>query len=176
MPITGPAALRDRRFRPALWPTLAAAVVIAATVLLGNWQARRADLRGSLQERAQAMAAQPPLTLLRSAEAGPEHRYRRAVAAGNYVAARQIWLDNRTYKGVAGYHVLTPLRLDDGTHLLVDRGWIAATVRHEPPAASPQTVESTVTSSHLPCNAGSGSPSSARSVTLGNGWGTSSVP
>jgi len=77
------------------------------------------------------------MPLLRAADADPGSRYRRATAAGEFVAEGQIWLDNRTYKGAAGYHVLTPLRLADGSHLLVDRGWIATTARHEAPAAAP---------------------------------------
>src|SRR5207237_499843 len=37
----------------------------------------------------------------------------------------------------AGFLIFTPLRLDDGSHLLVSRGWIAATARHSPPPAAP---------------------------------------
>jgi surfeit locus 1 family protein len=111
--------------------------VIAATVSLGNWQSRRADFRGDLQAQAEAMAHAPPLALHRAGDVNQAGRYRQAIAEGEYVAARQVWLDNRTYKGAAGYHILTPLRLDDGSHLLVDRGWIAATARHEPPPAPP---------------------------------------
>jgi len=112
-------------------------VVIAATAMLGNWQARRAEFRGNLEAQAQAMAGQPPLMLKHAADATLEARYRRATAEGEFIADRQILLDNRTHDGVAGYRVLTPLTLDDGSHLLVDRGWIAATARREPPHAPP---------------------------------------
>jgi len=136
VPISGsaPAAAAARRFRPALWPSLAAGIVIVATVLLGNWQARRAEFRGSLQEQARAMAEKPPLALASAADATPDLRYRPAIAEGEFVADRQILLDNRTYKGTVGYHVLAPLKLDAGGYVLVDRGWIAATPRREPPA------------------------------------------
>ena len=134
---------RGRRFRPSLWPTIAALLVIGATILLGNWQSRRADLRGALQQQAETMAVESPLPIARAADISPAARYRRASASGEYVAARQIWLDNRTHKGVAGFRVLTPLKLADGSHLLVDRGWIAGrppargTATREPPAADP---------------------------------------
>jgi surfeit locus 1 family protein len=43
---------------------------------------------------------------------------------GEWDAARQFLLDNRTRDGRAGYEVLTPLRLVDGRWLLVNRGWL----------------------------------------------------
>jgi surfeit locus 1 family protein len=132
--------LDGRRFRPALWPTLAAIAVIGATITLGNWQSRRAEVRGTLQHQAETMAGEPPVAIRRAADVAPDHRYRRATAIGEYLPSRQIWLDNRIYKGVVGFRVLTPLKLDDGSQLLVDRGWLAATpssARREPPAADP---------------------------------------
>ena len=138
MPNAVATMLRGRRFRPGLWPTLAAAVVIVATILLGNWQARRAEFRGALQAQSSSVAQQEPLRLTGIAPIAPSMRYRRVVADGEFVAERQVLLDNRTYQGAAGYYVLTPLRLDDGNHVLVNRGWIAATTRHTAPPVLPR--------------------------------------
>ena len=45
---------------------------------------------------------------------------------GHYDSPRQILLDNMySAQGRPGYRVLTPLRLDDGAWVLVDRGWVA---------------------------------------------------
>ena len=89
--------------------------------------------------QAQYSAAQqlPPLQVRRVTDIEPQLRYRRAEAEGEYVPSRQIWLDNRTYQGAAGYQIFTPLRLDDGSHLLVARGWIAANPRRSIPRAEP---------------------------------------
>lgn len=133
-----------RQFRPGLWPTLAALIVVIVTILLGNWQARRADARGALQTQSAEMSAQTPLQLRNASEVLPLMRYRRVAAEGNYVTDRQIWLDNRTYKGTAGFYVLAPLRLNDGSHVLINRGWIAATARHTAPAAPPPSGRTTV--------------------------------
>jgi surfeit locus 1 family protein len=138
VPISNAARSLERRFRPGVWPTLAAIVLIAAMVSLGNWQARRADVRGTAQAQADAMAAATPLELRSASAIDSASRYRRVRAEGEYVARAQVWLDNRTHNGVAGYQVLTPLRLDDGTYALVARGWIAkATAREAPPAPPP---------------------------------------
>jgi surfeit locus 1 family protein len=123
---------------------VAAVVVVVSTVLLGNWQARRAEVRGGMQMQAEAADSQAPMQLVRATDITPGQRYRRIVAEGVYLADRQIWLDNRTHNGVAGFYVLTPLRLDDGGHVLVSRGWIAATGQHTAPAAAPPAGRVTV--------------------------------
>ncbi len=145
MPNPVSSILRGRQFRPGLWPTVAAAVVILTTILLGNWQARRAEFREAMQAQAAVVAQQAPLRLGRVTDITSELRYRRVMAEGEYLAARQILLDNRTYNGAAGFIVLTPLRLDDGSHVLVNRGWIAATAQHTAPPAAPPMGRVTVT-------------------------------
>ncbi len=52
---------------------------------------------------------------------------RRVVAEGDYEPQFQVLIDNRTYNGQAGYHVVTPLRIAGSeVRLLVNRGWIPA--------------------------------------------------
>ena len=45
--------------------------------------------------------------------------------SGTYDAAGEVLLRNRVRSGEGGYDVLTPLRLEDGTAVVVDRGWVA---------------------------------------------------
>ena len=53
--------------------------------------------------------------------------YRRITARGRYEPQFQILIDNRTHNGQAGYHVVTPLRVEGSDiRLLVNRGWIPA--------------------------------------------------
>jgi surfeit locus 1 family protein len=52
-------------------------------------------------------------------------RFRPAVASGTYDPAHEVLLYGRSSReDVAGDQVLTPLRLPDGTAIVVDRGWI----------------------------------------------------
>jgi cytochrome oxidase assembly protein ShyY1 len=48
---------------------------------------------------------------------------------GTFVPAATVFVDNRTLDGVAGFQVVTPLRLDDGTAVLINRGWVARDAR-----------------------------------------------
>jgi surfeit locus 1 family protein len=58
-----------------------------------------------------------------------------------------VYIDNRVHKGVAGYHIVTPFRIEGADlHVLVNRGWVAAGPRRDRlpvVAAAPglQTIE-----------------------------------
>ncbi|MDP1863096.1 MAG: SURF1 family protein [Thiobacillus sp.] len=114
------------RFAPTLWPTLAALFFFVLTLWLGNWQSERADTKRALQARfdaaLEAAVIQAGGTLLDRDRV----LYRRVEVEGTLDDAQTILLDNRVYNGVAGYHVLTPLRIQ-GSQLaiLVNRGWVA---------------------------------------------------
>ena len=43
---------------------------------------------------------------------------------GSYLTADQLLARNRPLNGSPGFEVLTPLKLDDGTVFVVDRGWL----------------------------------------------------
>ncbi len=92
---------------------------------LGGWQLRRAEeSRATLARFAlgwdEAVLTAPPRTLDDGA------RFRRLEVHGELVAAPQFLLDNMVHEGVAGYHVLTALRvLGSSERVLVNRGWVA---------------------------------------------------
>ena len=90
-------------FRPRLWALAAAAAACAAGIALGNWQARRAE-----EKRALAALEQ------------------RIVVHGQFLPEHARLLDNKVRHKRAGYEVVMPLRLAEGIHVLVNRGWIEA--------------------------------------------------
>ena len=120
---------RKRRFRPTLWPTLATLVVFPVLLGLGWWQLERADFKQALEARVEAEGARAPVLLgagLREQAVPPEAwNHRRVRALGHYLP-RHFLLDNRTRRGVAGFHVLTPFAFDEAQRLgvMVNRGWI----------------------------------------------------
>lgn len=91
-------------FRPRAWAIAAAAAACTAFILLGNWQARRAD-----EKRALAAALEQ----------------RRVSLSGTFLPQYTVLLDNKIRNHRVGYEVVTPLRVD-GESVLVLRGWVAA--------------------------------------------------
>ncbi|ENO86400.1 SURF1 family protein [Thauera linaloolentis] len=110
-----------------LLPLLAGALVTAAAVALGNWQVRRAQEKAELQAVLDAAARRPALRLAALPGIGGLEAGRVLRLEGEWLPAAGVFLDNRTHAGRAGYHVLMPLRLADGSGaVLVNRGWVSA--------------------------------------------------
>lgn len=113
-----------RVFAPSLAWTAALVLVSAIFVGLGHWQWQRGALREAQwmefaregSDRAIASGQGPLATI---------PRFQRVGLTGVFDTRHQFLLDNRSHEGRAGYEVLTPLVLDDGRTVLVNRGWIA---------------------------------------------------
>lgn len=137
--------LAGYRFQPGWLPSLATVVLVAVFAGLGAWQLDRAAQKRDIQQRFEVRSRLPPVDL-NDAQPDPETwDFRRSTGRGVYETAYQIFLDNKVYQGVAGYHVLTPLRLTGSQQrILVNRGWVSwgADRRQLPriPAASGEVV------------------------------------
>jgi surfeit locus 1 family protein len=126
--------------RTRMLPALAAIAVVAVSLAAGRWQQERMLAKEALRAQLDAAARREPVALanLPAAPDWASLRYTPVVATGEYVASRQILIDNRVRAGRAGYHVVTPLALADGRVVLVNRGWIAqGASRSALPAAAP---------------------------------------
>jgi surfeit locus 1 family protein len=165
-------ASRWPQFRPRLWPTLAAAALIPLFICAGQWQwnkaAGKAESQAQLDARRAEPAIQAPKTMVAAASL-PALRYRTVVATGRFDAEHQILIDNRTQNGQAGYHVVTPLRVDGSeVRLLVNRGWLPAPAEHSrvPEFATPGGIVEVTGTAIIP---------PARFFTLASG-GTAATP
>ncbi len=109
-----------------LWLPVLAVVMAVICIRLGFWQLDRLEGR---RERNAAIAAgltAPPVDVQELLETGSPDAvaYRPVTTGGVYDPSGELVLYGRPLDGRPGDHVLTPLVLDDGTRVLVDRGWI----------------------------------------------------
>ncbi len=115
------------RRRVELFPTLAAVLVVLASASLGTWQLMRADEKRALQAQREAARTDAPIALgadLGDAKTLDGHRVR---VLGRYLAERTVFIDNRTLRGMAGFHVVTPMMIEGSQRaVLVLRGWVAS--------------------------------------------------
>lgn len=134
VPIVGSCMIRMAlpRFRFELLPTIVLLVVLAVTLSAGRWQLGRAEHKRELSARIEAASVAAPVVLDAGSRDADALRFRQVLATGVFDGRYAIHLDNRIRNGIVGYELLVPLRLADGrTHVLVNRGWIAAGPRRD---------------------------------------------
>jgi cytochrome oxidase assembly protein ShyY1 len=126
---------------------------------LGNWQLHRYHERSAINARIDAggRTAPTPLDTTLPAPGGsagtsgrtpaPDAAWSRVTATGRYDPTHELLARGRTVDGIVGFEVVTPLVLDSGAAVLVDRGWVppapgaaTATPRVPPAPGGPVTV------------------------------------
>jgi surfeit locus 1 family protein len=102
-----------------------AILVAIGCVLLALWQLERLGQRRARNNVLAARLALTPLQVQRAGDVTADNaRQRRVVAHGVYdFSAERTW-PGRSFEGTPGVALVTPLRLADGSAVLVDRGWV----------------------------------------------------
>ena len=112
--------------------TLLALAAALICVRLGFWQLDRLNQRLETNALLAERMEGSPVEVTTASVDTVGLTYRRVELAGAYDHGREIVRAGRAHQGAPGVHVLTPLRLADGTAVLVNRGWLpshdAATV------------------------------------------------
>ncbi len=112
-------------FRPGLTASLLVGVLLPVFLALGFWQLQRAEEKRQLQLEYDRRAGEPPVEVAPSPQPAESLQFHRVRARGHYDPGYQVLLDNRVHRGQAGYHVVTPFKIEGGeVRLLVNRGWV----------------------------------------------------
>jgi cytochrome oxidase assembly protein ShyY1 len=114
------------------WAGFALLMVLLAIacVQLSRWQFDRLEARREQNALIERNLAAPPrdvTDMLRVGEPVPAQReWRRVRATGTFDPRQEILVRYQNRDGRLGFDVVTPLVTDDGSALLVDRGFVAA--------------------------------------------------
>ena len=117
-------ALRLFGIRPLLWPTLMTLPAVVGALALGTWQVQRLQWKNDVIAERQARRDAPPLAALPERFDRAQHEFRKVRAVGRFLHGKEMYLAARSFRGNAGYHVITPLVLAGDRTILVNRGWI----------------------------------------------------
>lgn len=93
---------------------------------LGFWQLSRAEQKIQWQQGIDAQATLPALTLqeMQTQTQAWQETHRRVVLQGEWLNDKTVFLDNRAHHGRVGFWVMTPLRVQPGQVVWVQRGWV----------------------------------------------------
>jgi surfeit locus 1 family protein len=104
---------------------IGAVFMVFVTTSLGFWQLRRAAEKIALQEAMEGQGLKAPLSALQLKQTVDPVTlvHQRVRLRGTWAAASTVFLDNRQMDAKVGFFVLTPLVLEGGGAVLVQRGW-----------------------------------------------------
>jgi surfeit locus 1 family protein len=128
---------------------VAAVVLFCVFAMLGTWQVQRRawklDLIARVDQRVHAPAVAPPAPAEWPQVTAANSEYRHVHATGTFLNDSETLVRALTELG-AGDWVLTPLRLEDGTVVLVNRGFVPPERRERAAhGAAAATTDATVT-------------------------------
>lgn len=122
--------------KPQAWVAVLAMLLgVALACALGVWQLGRAAQKNQWQAAQQAQLQAPALDgagmaqllqgqHLPTATPPAAAMHRPVQLRGQWLAAHTVYLDNRQMQGRPGFYVITPLQLEHGGVVLVQRGWV----------------------------------------------------
>ena len=104
--------------------------MVVAFINLGFWQLSRLQEKKDRNQRVTDRREQPVAEAASLAEPGDFDtagglEFRRATATGTYLVDQEVIVRSRSRESSPGSWILTPLKLSDGTALVVNRGWIS---------------------------------------------------
>lgn len=112
----------NRQFAPGWQMTALAILAIGFFIYLGMWQLERAGEKKEMIARETQLASQAPV-LWAPGMTNPQ-QYQSVILQGFFLP-KLLLLDNQHHNHQFGYHVLTPLQLNNGSVVLIDRGWVS---------------------------------------------------
>jgi len=118
---------RRKAGRPRLWLTVLSLTAFVVLIALGVWQVERRTwklaLIDRLEQRVHAPAQPIPSPAAWPAVSTANDEYRHVRVTGRFLHDRETLVQAVTEEG-PGYWVLTPLQRDDGTQILINRGFV----------------------------------------------------
>jgi surfeit locus 1 family protein len=93
-------------------------------VSLGQWQYNKGEYINNLQLKINDRKHLSPVSMQELPHELEEQIFTPVIVSGTFDTEHHFYFDNRIVNGLAGYDIYTPLRMDDGNTILVNRGWL----------------------------------------------------
>jgi surfeit locus 1 family protein len=125
------------QFKPSLLGLLLTIACMALFLKLGFWQYQKAllkiELHNAFQSENTSRQNSFPLHHLNVQDKNNVMwNHKHVKVTGQYEKKYEIFLDNQVSESKAGFHVVTPLKIEDtDEYVLVNRGWIPANAQHD---------------------------------------------
>ena len=123
--------LSDYKFSPSWLGVVVLIICVPLFIKLGLWQYNKAQLKQAVQTSYNASLDYDALSLPKKLDNLDMWKYKKIKITGHYETRYQILLDNQVEENQAGFHVLTPLKIEGrNDYVLINRGWVAGKATH----------------------------------------------
>jgi surfeit locus 1 family protein len=115
------------KFRPLLGMSIASLITFVMLLLLGSWQVQRLAWKQDLIAQTENRLAGTPLDLQEALALGDDlsdTQYVKVETFGHFDHAAEVFLFTSKGQAGVGFQVITPLVMDSGETVFVDRGFI----------------------------------------------------
>jgi surfeit locus 1 family protein len=107
------------------WATILTIAGVIVLCGLGTWQLQRLAWKNELTAALDVeYAKNADLIALQAPKKTDEFLFRRGTMYGVYDFDKEVLVGPRVYEDLPGKHAITPLKLQDGSWILVNRGWV----------------------------------------------------
>lgn len=107
-------------------------ICVPTFIKLGLWQYGKAQSRQQIQSSYNASLEQEALSLPAQLDNPDAWKHKKVKTTGHYETRYEILLDNQIEGSRAGFHVLTPLKIEGrDEYVLVNRGWVPGGTTHD---------------------------------------------
>jgi surfeit locus 1 family protein len=113
-----------QRFHFTLWPTVFTIPALILLIGLGTWQVERLAWKTDLIARREAQLAAPPTVMPETLDAATPLDFHHVTTTGTFQNDKELYIAALDKRGISGFQVVTPLELEDGKILLVNRGFV----------------------------------------------------
>ena len=116
------------------YPWLSLCTFGAFIVLCGlsYWQMQRLYWKQHFIQNMTETLAAPPLVITSGKQFQNLPEFRRVQVEGTLLNNETLHLQARYYQSNLGFHLITPLKLSDGTYIFINRGWVPKDYKTNP--------------------------------------------
>ena len=112
--------MKKNSFKPGVKITIFFVFFAVLFFSLGVWQIERGQAKTKILNQFNSNLKKSPSYIVNKSQ-----KWDRVYVSGTWMSSQQILIDNVIHRGIAGFKVITPLKIEGlNKIILIDRGWI----------------------------------------------------
>lgn len=126
-------------FKPRFWPTVFTGVLLVLLLALGFWQIHRLEWKLGLIAQIEERAFMEPVLLPVDTADLDRLEYQSVYVTGTFLNDNEMTRYSIGPNGEAGYDLYTPFLSNDGSTIIINRGWVPEALKNQ--LERPQSLE-----------------------------------